>query len=228
LYARIVTIRTTTVAARATSRARNAATRHTSRGPHPDAQLYRKGKTASELRYMGHTLTDNRHGLVVNARVTRADGHAERAAARIMRPRRNAGGRGSGRGSHAGCGQGLRRTGIHRGLPADEGHTARCAKHLGAAFGSARYARIERGLSHFAAKAQVDRTGLRVGEDRRAYAPGDGARVEESGPDVRVEHGRLQPRAPAFIGTGPPVVAKNAAMRPEIGLTPPNKRGIHV
>lgn len=28
-----------------------------------DARLYRKGNTASELRYMGHTLTDNRHGL---------------------------------------------------------------------------------------------------------------------------------------------------------------------
>ena len=33
---------------------------------------------------MGRTLTDNRHGLVVNARVTRADGHAEREAAKIM------------------------------------------------------------------------------------------------------------------------------------------------
>jgi transposase len=50
----------------------------------PDARLYRKGKTASELRYIGHTLTDNRHGLVVNARVTHADGHAEREAAKIM------------------------------------------------------------------------------------------------------------------------------------------------
>lgn len=50
----------------------------------PDARLYRKGKTASELRYMGHTLTDSRHGLVVNARVTHADGHAEREAAKIM------------------------------------------------------------------------------------------------------------------------------------------------
>ncbi|WP_244814578.1 IS5 family transposase [Caballeronia sp. Lep1P3] len=50
----------------------------------PDARLYRKGKTASQLRYMGHTLTDNRHGLVVNARVTHADGHAEREAAKIM------------------------------------------------------------------------------------------------------------------------------------------------
>ncbi|MEM5279366.1 IS5/IS1182 family transposase, partial [Cupriavidus taiwanensis] len=26
----------------------------------PDAKLYRKGKTSSELRYMGHTLSDNR------------------------------------------------------------------------------------------------------------------------------------------------------------------------
>lgn len=50
----------------------------------PDARLYRKGKTASELRYMGHTLTDNRHGLIANARVTHADGHAEREAAKTM------------------------------------------------------------------------------------------------------------------------------------------------
>ena len=50
----------------------------------PDARLYRKGKTASELRYMGHTLADNRHGLIANARVTHADGHAEREAAKAM------------------------------------------------------------------------------------------------------------------------------------------------
>ena len=28
-----------------------------------DARLYRKGKTASELRFMAHTLSDNRHGV---------------------------------------------------------------------------------------------------------------------------------------------------------------------
>ena len=49
-----------------------------------DARLYRKGGTASELRYMGHTLSDNRHGLVANAVVTIADGYAEREAARVM------------------------------------------------------------------------------------------------------------------------------------------------
>ena len=50
----------------------------------PDARLYRKGKTASELRYMGHTLADNRNGLIVNARASLADGHAEREAAKAM------------------------------------------------------------------------------------------------------------------------------------------------
>ena len=50
----------------------------------PDARLYRKGKTASELRYMGHILIENRNGLVVSGMVTRADGHAEREAAKAM------------------------------------------------------------------------------------------------------------------------------------------------
>lgn len=49
-----------------------------------DARLYRKGKTASELRYMGHTLSDNRHGLIASAVVTIADGYAEREAAKVM------------------------------------------------------------------------------------------------------------------------------------------------
>jgi transposase len=50
----------------------------------PESRLYRKGKTASELRFMGHTLMENRNGLVVNAMVTQADGYAEREAAKAM------------------------------------------------------------------------------------------------------------------------------------------------
>ncbi len=50
----------------------------------PDSRLYRKGKTASELRFMGHTLMENRNGLVVSAMVTQANGHAEREAAKLM------------------------------------------------------------------------------------------------------------------------------------------------
>lgn len=50
----------------------------------PDSRLFRKGKTASELRFMGHTLMENRNGLIINAMVTQADGHAEREAAKTM------------------------------------------------------------------------------------------------------------------------------------------------
>jgi transposase len=49
-----------------------------------DARLYSKGSTAAELRFMGHTLSDNRHGLIASAVVTTADGHAEREAAKVM------------------------------------------------------------------------------------------------------------------------------------------------
>lgn len=49
-----------------------------------DARLYCKGDNASRLRYMGHTLTDNRHGLIANAMVTTADGFAEREAAKAI------------------------------------------------------------------------------------------------------------------------------------------------
>jgi transposase len=49
-----------------------------------DARLYRKGNTASELRFMGHTLSDNRHGLIASAMVSTADGYAEREAAKVM------------------------------------------------------------------------------------------------------------------------------------------------
>ena len=48
------------------------------------ALLYRKRKTASELRVIGHTLRENRHGLLASAVVTTVDGHADRDAAKLM------------------------------------------------------------------------------------------------------------------------------------------------
>lgn len=39
--------------------------------------------SASELRFMGHTLSDNRHGLIASAVVTNADGHAKRESAKV-------------------------------------------------------------------------------------------------------------------------------------------------
>jgi hypothetical protein len=51
----------------------------------PDARLYKKGKgKESKLCFMGHGLMENRHGLLVDACLTLADGHAERVAALHM------------------------------------------------------------------------------------------------------------------------------------------------
>ena len=48
----------------------------------PDARLYRKGNgRESKLCYMGHALTENRHGLAAGGGVTIASGTAEREAA---------------------------------------------------------------------------------------------------------------------------------------------------
>jgi transposase len=51
----------------------------------PDAKLYRKSNNAeAKLSYLGHTLVENRSGLIVGTYVTQADGHAERDAALLM------------------------------------------------------------------------------------------------------------------------------------------------
>ena len=51
----------------------------------PEARLYKKSPGAGAmLCFMGHTLMENRSGLIVQADLTRADGHAERRAALDM------------------------------------------------------------------------------------------------------------------------------------------------
>ncbi len=51
----------------------------------PDARLLRKSAgQEARLCFMGHALMENRNGLVVDACLTRADGHAERVAALAM------------------------------------------------------------------------------------------------------------------------------------------------
>jgi transposase len=51
----------------------------------PEARLYKKSPgTGAILCFMGHTLMENRSGLIVQADLTRADGHAERRAALDM------------------------------------------------------------------------------------------------------------------------------------------------
>jgi IS5 family transposase len=51
----------------------------------PEARLYKKTKgQEAKLCYLGHVLMENRHGLVINTRVTQATGTAEREAALAM------------------------------------------------------------------------------------------------------------------------------------------------
>ena len=51
----------------------------------PDARLYRKGPgMEAKLCFIGHGLMENRSGLIVDARLTRVSGHAERFAALDM------------------------------------------------------------------------------------------------------------------------------------------------
>ena len=50
----------------------------------PEARLIRGKGKESKLAYHGHVLMENRNGLVVNAKLTQADGYAERSAALEM------------------------------------------------------------------------------------------------------------------------------------------------
>ncbi len=51
----------------------------------PEARLYKKGKgAAAKLCFIGHAMTENRHGLVVQTEMTQATGTAEREAAKLM------------------------------------------------------------------------------------------------------------------------------------------------
>jgi transposase len=55
----------------------------------PDAKLYRRSHNGeARLSYLGHLIIENRHGLIVDAMATTADGRAEReAAVRMLRSR---------------------------------------------------------------------------------------------------------------------------------------------
>lgn len=50
----------------------------------PEALIYKKGGTGAYLSHSAHVLMENRNGLIVDLELDRADGHAERRAARTM------------------------------------------------------------------------------------------------------------------------------------------------
>ena len=56
--------------------AKNAGMTRTPRPPTPDARLFRKGAgKEAKLCHMGHLMTENRNGLIVDARLTEAIGN---------------------------------------------------------------------------------------------------------------------------------------------------------
>ena len=152
----------------------------------PYARMYRKSKGAeTKLGYLGHVLMDNRWGLVVDARVTVANGTAERDAALDMIQSRA----GRRRLTLAG-GQELRHAGL-RGQPLEtQRHTTRGAE---AAFGLRRADDAARGIPDQSTETKVCRRGLRLDEDGRddAQDPAPGARPGRL--DVHFRRGGLQP-----------------------------------
>ena len=168
----------------------------------PYSRLYRKGNTASELRYMGHPLSDNRHGLIASAVVTLADGYAEREAAKVIINDAR---------------QSLGDAMCEITLGADKGYDA--AEFIEACQEmniTPHVAQNKPGTSRLCpsqsprmrlcgvtAKAQAHQTGFWLGQEHRRYSPGDGARPEEGRSGVCADDGRLQPRAYAQLGATP-------------------------
>src|SRR6185312_3319968 len=162
----------------------------------PDAKLYRKGPgMEAKLAFLGHALMENRSGLIVDACLTPANGHAERVAALAMiEPRAD--------------------RPVSLTLGADKGYDAadfvnelrsmnvrpHVAQNTTRRFGrSAVDARTKRPsrLCREPADPQADRRGLRLDEDRRRYAKADAARHRPPRIRLHLRRGRLQPRPAA-------------------------------
>ena len=157
----------------------------------PEARLYRKGKQqASRLCYLGHLLTENRHGLVVDVELTEADGYAERDAALAMLERSVCGP------ATLAADRWLRHARLRLG-PARSGGDAACGPER------TRPAQCDRpphdpasGLRPESAPAQDRRRGVRLDQDGRRRRQ---AALLGPGPQqalVRTDRRRLQPHPP--------------------------------
>ena len=139
----------------------------------PDARLYRKGPgMEAKLCFIGHGLMENRSGLIVDARLTRVSGHAERLAALDMiegfadRPRAD----------HARRRQGLRCRRLRRGIAHDQCAPACRAEHQRPTLGDRRAHDAPSRLCRQPAHPQADRGGVRLDQDGRGLAQDQAAR----------------------------------------------------
>ena len=154
----------------------------------PKARRYRKGPgKEAKLCFMGHALMENRNGLVIDACLTEASGHAERIAAlHMIEPRAD-----RPRPTHAWRRQGLRRRGLRQRTALDERHAARSAEHQRAARRRSTAARRATGY------AVSQRIRKRIEESLRLDQDGSPARSEQKVPAAAsASDGRSPSRPP--------------------------------
>ena len=177
----------------------------------PEAQLYRKGRgKEAKLSFMGHTLMENRSGLIVAATLTKATGTAERAAAEEMIVRHSPGAP-----HHLGRRQGLRRSFVRRGHARAQRDAAHRAEHQRTAFRHRRAHHTTSRLCREPAEAKAHRGAIRLGQDDRracaAHAPGrQEARLQvhpddgelQSDPTAKAPRGRRMSRNPGIRDFG--------------------------
>ena len=130
----------------------------------PEARLYRKGPgKEAKLCFMGHALMENRNGLVVDACLTEANGHAERIAAlHMIEPRAD-----RPRPITLGADKGYDAEDFRQRTARDERDAARGAEHKRPLVGDRRPNDAARGLCDQPAHPQAHRGRLRLDEDGR-------------------------------------------------------------
>ena len=165
----------------------------------PDARLYRKSKgKEAKLSYIGNAMTENRHGLVVEAELGAATGTSEREAAMTMVVRRSPGSRRLTLGADKaydvhGFVDDLRDLNI---TP----HIAQNTTNRSSAI-DARTTSPPR-LRDQPAEAEANRGTVRLGQDDRRARPADAARRRALEIQVHLHNGSLRPHPAAEVTRG--------------------------
>ena len=164
----------------------------------PRGRLARKGNgKEARLCYAGHTLIENRHGLIVECELTQASGTAEREAGLRLLARER-GRRGRGRLS-VGADKGYDTPDFVAGVR-ELGVTPHVAPRSATA--PSTDAPRATGLRRQPAPAQAHRGGLRLDEDGRRPAQAAPPRQGQGGRPLHLHLRGLQPGAPANLAGG--------------------------
>jgi hypothetical protein len=161
----------------------------------PHARLYQKsyGKE-SHLAYLGHTLVENRNGLIAAAMVTQADGYAEREAALLMLQDKRKGRR---RRITVGADKGLRHQGFHRRHTCLERHRACDEEREEAPLEPRPQNHAASRLRHQHEPPMAGRKGIWMAQADRSDPPSEAARTAQGRLTVRLQLRSPQPHAAA-------------------------------